>query len=107
EPHQIDLWRIRTGPRLTEGDLEQMIAVVTRALLPGMEARSLPASHPYTLSGFQIDVRAGGAWVEIGECGLALPAILEEAGLDPEATSGLRIGPGVDQIHVARPRLAQ
>jgi phenylalanyl-tRNA synthetase alpha chain len=98
EPHQLDLWRIREGAPLERAGLLAMIAIVTRSLLPGLEARSITASHPYTEGGLQIDVLAGGAWVEIGECGVALPALLAQEGLDPARWSGLAMGLGLDRI---------
>lgn len=102
EPHQMDLWRVRSGPPLTQGDLTAMIAAVVGAVLPEVEARWTATEHPYTLGGLQIDVRDGGRWVEIGECGLALPAILAEAGLDPSHVSGLAMGLGLDRILMLR-----
>jgi phenylalanyl-tRNA synthetase alpha chain len=102
EPHQVDLWRIREGEPLGRADLKRMIALVAGALLPGAEVRCLDASHPYTVGGLQIDVRAGGAWVEIGECGLALPALLGEAGIDPSRWSGLAMGIGLDRALMLR-----
>ena len=102
EPHQVDLWRIRTGDRLHAGDLRAMIDVVVRALLPGRAWRCAPAVHPYTTDGLQIDVEAAGEWVEIGECGLALGAILGEAGLDPARWSGLAMGLGLDRLLMLR-----
>lgn len=103
EPHQLDLWRVRRGERLGVADLETMIAVVVEALLPGRRWRTLDAQHPYTTDGRQIDVAdgAGGAWVEIGECGLALPALLHASGLGDEAT-GLAMGLGLDRILMLR-----
>lgn len=98
EPHQLDLWRIRDGEVLDTGDLERMIASVVRALLPGRAYRSAPATHPYTLQGRQIDVLDGTEWVEIGECGLALPALLAEQGLDSTRHSGLAMGIGLDRV---------
>src|SRR5262249_41157672 len=92
EPHQIDLWRIRTGDPLHAADLRRMIDVVVTSLLPGLSARAIPASHPYTVGGLQIDVLDRGDWIEIGECGLALPALLEQEGLDPARISGLAMG---------------
>jgi len=98
EPHQVDLWRIRTrGPALGIPDLLSMIARVAEAVAPGRPVSVSPAVHPYTLEGRQIDVRVGGAWMEIGECGLAHPAILAEAGLPPGA-SGLAMGLGLDRL---------
>jgi phenylalanyl-tRNA synthetase alpha chain len=98
EPHQLDLWRIARETSLGSDDLERMISTVVSTLLPGREHRTAPAVHPYTLAGRQIDVRSDDAWIEIGECGLALPALLAEQGLDPERTSGLAMGLGLDRI---------
>jgi phenylalanyl-tRNA synthetase alpha chain len=43
-----------------------------------------------------------GEWIEIGECGLAHPALLAEAGLDPGAWSGLAMGLGLDRLLMLR-----
>jgi phenylalanyl-tRNA synthetase alpha chain len=100
EPHQLDLWRIARHP-LDNGDLQHVIATVVAALLPGREHRALPAHHPYPLDGLQIDVRERDAWIEIGECGRALPEVLEENGHPPPAT-GLAMGLGLDRILMLR-----
>lgn len=97
EPHQLDLWRIRAG-HLDTTDLDEMIRVVVAAVLPGRRHRTSPASHPYTTSGLQIDVEGAGGWVEIGECGLAHPALIEGSGLDASAIHGLAMGLGLDRI---------
>ena len=106
EPHQLDLWRVRSdpgAPRLDGGDLDAMIAAVVAALLPGRRWRTSPAVHPYTLDGLQIDVAAGEEWIEIGECGLAHPEVLAGAGLGPErSASGLAMGLGLDRIVMLR-----
>jgi phenylalanyl-tRNA synthetase alpha chain len=101
EPHQLDLWRVVRTRALDVDDLQQMIATVVSALLPGREHRTTATVHPYTQHGLQIDVRDGGAWVEIGECGLALPALLQENG-HPEPASGLAMGLGLDRILMLR-----
>jgi len=90
EPHQIDLWRIATQA-LGVRDLEDMIATVIAAALPGSAWRTQPASHPYTTHGLQIDVSSGDDWIEIGECGLAA--------LVP---SGLAMGLGLDRLLMLR-----
>jgi phenylalanyl-tRNA synthetase alpha chain len=102
EPHQMDLWRVRQGAPLRTAELREMIETVVHALLPGRELRVEPARHPYTTDGLQIDVRDGEQWVEIGECGLALPALLEESGLEPGRTTGLAMGLGLDRILMLR-----
>ena len=101
EPHQVDLWRLRSGPRLEETDLTTMITDVVEAALPGTRHRVQPASHPYTQSGLQIDVETGDGWVEIGECGLAAPGLLARSGLPP-CVSGLAMGLGLDRLLMLR-----
>src|SRR5262249_46179656 len=102
EPHQADLWRVRRGPPLGRDDLLAMIRSVVEAVLPGRAHRTLEAIPPYTVGGLQMDVDCGGQWVEIGECGLALPALLADSGHDPAMTSGLAMGLGLDRIAMLR-----
>jgi phenylalanyl-tRNA synthetase alpha chain len=114
-PHQVDLWRVRgvgsdrgvRGARLARADLEEMVAVVLAAVLPGHAHRLVPTGHPYTTGGCQIDVSvddgAGGErWVEVGECGLAHPEVLARCGLDPALVSGLALGLGLDRLVMIR-----
>jgi phenylalanyl-tRNA synthetase alpha chain len=112
EPHQVDLWRIRRGETpLGDGDLRAMIDIVAAAALPGWRWRSVPAQHPYTERGLQIDAARGGdrggdgdgeEWLEVGECGLASPRVLADAGLDISTTSGLAMGLGLDRLLMLR-----
>lgn len=98
EPHQIDLWRIRRcGPPLTAADLTGMVGLVVNRVLPGRPWHTPPSVHPYTLEGREIYVRAGGAEVEVGECGLTHPAVLADAGL-PATATGLAMGLGLDRL---------
>lgn len=97
EPHQADLWRVADRP-LGEDALREMVDAAVGAALPGAGYRCNPARHPYTLRGLEIEVRDGGRWVEVGECGLALPALLAEAGLDPRRHAGLAMGLGLDRL---------
>lgn len=102
EPHQIDLWRVRVGSPLSRDDLRAMVARVVDAVLPGAEHVLSEATHPYTLAGLQIDVKVGDRLVEIGECGLAHPEVLRDAGLDPARWSGLAMGLGLDRLLMLR-----
>ncbi|PTL84487.1 hypothetical protein [Vitiosangium sp. GDMCC 1.1324] len=102
EPHQMDLWRIRYGAPLGVRELLHMVETVVHTLLPGLPLRTSPSQHPYTTDGLQMDVRAGNEWVEIGECGLAHPALLADSGLDTARISGLAMGLGLDRILMLR-----
>jgi phenylalanyl-tRNA synthetase alpha chain len=103
EPHQLDLWRI-TERAMTPVDLEAMIAAVVAALLPGAQWRALPASHPYTEEGREVEVLADGEWVELLECGLAHPRVLAAGGLGGH--SGLAMGIGLDRAVMLRKGIA-
>lgn len=105
EPHQVDLWRVRySGESLSTEDLKGMVRLVSSAALPGHQARTVPAEHPYTTDGLQVDARepASGEWVEVGECGLALPDLLRENGLDSARVTGLAMGLGLDRLLMLR-----
>lgn len=104
-PHQLDLWRVVRGRTLTTGDLKEMIEIIMRSILPGADWRVEPRVHPYTTDGLQIDVDNGGEWVEIGECGLAAPAVLRSAGLHGDDT-GLALGVGLDRLLMLRKGMA-
>jgi phenylalanyl-tRNA synthetase alpha chain len=101
-PHQLDLWRVVSGRRMTGDDLAEMIRIAVAAVLPDAEYRTVPATHPYTVDGLQVDVRSGGTWVEIGECGLAAPHVLDGGGLDAGRVTGLAMGLGLDRLVMLR-----
>jgi phenylalanyl-tRNA synthetase alpha chain len=100
EPHQLDLWRLRRG-RLGGDDLTAMVATVVGALVPGADYRCLPAVHPYTRDGIEVEVDADGTWVELLECGLAAPEVLARSGLPADYT-GLAMGVGLDRALMVR-----
>ena len=100
-PHQLDLWRISRNVTLGEPELEDMIARLVDTVLPGQTYRTVPAVHPYTIHGRQIDVLLDDQWIEIGECGVAAPHVLRQAGLD-ERWTGLAMGPGLDRLLMLR-----
>lgn len=99
-PHQLDLWLLDSGRTLDVQDLIELIELVTAAALPGVRWRTVPATHPYTVHGRQIDVRHDRGWLEIGECGLAAPRLLASSGLNRH--TGLAMGLGLDRILMLR-----
>jgi phenylalanyl-tRNA synthetase alpha chain len=105
EPHQLDLWRVRSAPDLDHADLEQMVATVVEAVLPGAEYRTVPAVHPYTRGGRQVDVRHDGRWLELAECGPAARGVLDGAGLAGSQWSGLALGMGLERALMIRKRI--
>ncbi|WP_069162762.1 PheS-related mystery ligase SrmL [Nocardia altamirensis] len=102
EPHQVDLWRLRSRPDTGDADMQTMIAHLVDAVLPGAAWRTTPAEHPYTALGRQVDVRLGDTWLELAECGLIADHVLACAGLDPAHWSGLALGMGLDRALMLR-----
>ncbi|GAA1562362.1 hypothetical protein GCM10009804_18810 [Kribbella hippodromi] len=100
-PHQLDLWRISRNVTLGEAELEDMIARLVDTVLPGQTYRTVPAVHPYTIHGRQVDVLLDDQWIEIGECGVAAPDVLRLAGLD-DSWTGLAMGSGLDRLLMLR-----
>ena len=96
EPHQMDLWRIAARP-LVRDDLHEMVETLVEVVAPGARYRCNPSPHPYTVGGIEVEVEWEGTWMEIGECGLALPAILRECGL-ADGWTGLAMGLGLDRL---------
>jgi phenylalanyl-tRNA synthetase alpha chain len=109
EPHQVDVWRVArmavdsSRAALTARELDELIAIVVAAVLPDARWRTQPASHPYTIDGVQIDVEHDGAWIEIGECGVASPRLYAASGLGDRG--GLALGLGLDRIVMLRKRV--
>lgn len=98
-PHQLDLWRIARRP-LGEADMDEMVRVLLKALVPAMRHRSEPRLHPYTHDGRQVDIDANGRWVEVWECGRAHRDVLARAGL--AGWHGLALGLGLDRLLMLR-----
>jgi phenylalanyl-tRNA synthetase alpha chain len=106
EPHQLDLWRVRRAAPLGGPDLDEMVTVVVEAVMPGARHRTLPAQHPYTAAGREVEIDVGGEWVELLECGLAARHVLRAGGLDPAEWSGLALGIGLDRALMLRKGIA-
>lgn len=101
-PHQLDLWRISSDVRLGNDDLDQLIMVLVEQVLTGARWRAEPRVHPYTIEGRQVDVWVDGEWLELAECGLIAPSLLNRSGLDPARWSGLALGMGLDRALMLR-----
>lgn len=105
EPHQADLWRIQRGRTATRDDLLAMAETLVEAVLPGARWRAVRATHPYTRDGHQIDVCVDGTWLELAECGIIAPGLLDRCGLDPRLWSGLALGLGLDRALMLRKQI--
>ena len=79
-----------------------MVATSVAAVLPGATWRAIPARHPCTTAGRQIDVLVDDNWLELAECGFVAPHLFERAGLDAQQWSDLALGMGLDRALMLR-----
>lgn len=101
-PHQVDLWRLSNRRRLGVDDLHRLARTIVHTVLPGARWRVIPAQHPYTSHGLQVEVSVNGDWLELAECGLAGREVLRRSDLDPQIWSGLALGMGLDRALMIR-----
>ena len=99
--HQLDLWYTSENP-VSEADMQTMINIIVEVVTgrKNAEYKVIPKIHPYTLNGREIDVIWNDKPVEILECGLTNPKILDENGC--KGKYGLALGLGLERILMVR-----
>jgi phenylalanyl-tRNA synthetase alpha chain len=102
EPHHLDLWRLTSKEKMTTDHLHKTVGVILDAVIPGVEWKLETSPHPYTQQGVEINARWGDGWLEVGECGLAHPAIITENLSDSGGITGLALGMGLDRLLMVR-----
>lgn len=99
QPHQMDVWFLSKEPQ-SRKDLLAMVDVIVGVLskIVGKKInyRYNETSHNYTKDGIEVEINYQGKWLEILECGLACPELLEKTGMS--AYSGLALGMGLDRF---------
>jgi phenylalanyl-tRNA synthetase alpha chain len=111
--HQIEGLVVDRG--VTFGDLAGTIGSFTRAIFGAdVSARLRPGYFPFTEPSAEFDISctickgagcrtcSGVGFIELGGCGMVHPAVLESAGVDPEAWSGFAFGFGIDRVTIMR-----
>lgn len=102
EPHQLDIWRISSEKKYGREDLLELVQIVINSILPGTKWRYNETNHYYTKDGIEVEILKNDQWLEILECGLILPKLLDDNGLDSNIWSGLAMGIGLDRAVMIR-----
>ena len=99
--HQMDLWYTSENP-VSEQDMQDMINIIVKVVTgkENAEYTTIPKIHPYTQNGREIDIIVDGKPLEILECGITNPKILEENGC--KGKYGLALGLGLERILMVR-----
>jgi len=102
--HQIDVWTLCTKElyELSREDLLELVNVVFTAACPGAEMIYYEAKHPYTNKGIEVYARINGRDIEVLECGIIHPEVLEKSGIDSKKFTGLALGMGLERLIMAR-----
>jgi phenylalanyl-tRNA synthetase alpha chain len=88
---------------------------------PSADVRFRPSFFPFTEPSAEVDTTCpacggagrlasgadcrtcgGSGWIEIGGAGMVHPAVLREAGYDPQAVTGWAFGVGIERIAMVR-----
>ena len=105
EPHQMDIWLVSKSKKYTREDLLEIVSCVVNAVLPDVKWRYNETSHYYTKDGIEVEILVNNKWLEILECGLILPKLLDDSGLNSDEWSGLALGIGLDRSVMIRKQI--
>lgn len=104
-PHQMDIWVLMPKEQESQQALMDMVRVLARAGMPGVDLDIRQASHPYTKHGIEINAKWDNQWLEVGEAGLIAPSLLGRLGIDAARWGGLAMGLGLDRWTMVAKRL--
>ena len=91
-------------------DLKQTLYYFAKEMFGSDNIRMRPSYFPFTEPSAEIDVSCficetkgcavckHSGWVEIGGCGMVDPAVLTNAGIDPEEFTGYAFGMGIERV---------
>lgn len=103
EPHQLDIWMVTPKNQVDEKSLlTETINNLMQVLLPNHIIQQSVSPHPYTTNGVQLDAMENNDLIEIGECGIIDPNLLDRNGWPSEQYTGIAIGLGLDRILMLR-----
>ncbi len=101
-PSQLDIWRVSSLHKYTRTNLLDLVNTIVNTIIPGCKWRYNETNHYYTKDGIEVEIEYNGSWLEILECGLILPKLLDDCGLNSNKTEGLAMGIGIDRSVMLR-----
>ena len=103
------------APGIHLGHLKGMLTGLFRELFGAQQAvRFRPSFFPFTEPSAEVDTTCpgcggggcrtcgGSGWIELGGSGMVHPAVLREAGYDPDVVTGWAFGVGIERIAMVR-----
>jgi chorismate mutase len=109
--HEADIWLLRRGgTALGTREMAEMIALVCRAIGPGLTISATSAAREHLRESRDFDVRVRGSWVRLGACGLvdasaaggALPDGWSGLGLRLSLDRAALVVKGIDDVRLLR-----
>ena len=93
EPHQMDVWVVH--PKTIYHPLKQLVGIILEEISPLWRWHN--TSHPYTQQGKEVEVLWQNQYLELLECGIIDPQVLEKTGWCSDTWTGLALGLGLDR----------
>ncbi len=94
--HQVDGICIDAGAAVHQ--VKETCQSVLRAILGNADLRWVSGGFGFVDHALELHLKWRRRWIEIGGCGTLKPAMLREAGHDPEAVSGYAFGLGLERL---------
>ena len=95
--HQIDGCMI--GENINLSHMKGVLVEFYKKVLgPDVEIEFRPSFFPFTEPSVEVHAKFNGKWLEMMGGGMIHPAVLKNAGLDPEKVQGFAFGGGLDRI---------
>jgi phenylalanyl-tRNA synthetase alpha chain len=114
--HEAEFFQLEglaVDTNITLAHLQGTIARFYKELFKGaeVEVRLRPSYFPFVEPGVEVDARINGEhvpeklrgkWIEMMGAGMVHPAVLKNAGVDPEKYQGFAFGMGLDRLAMLR-----
>ena len=94
--HQLDL--ICVEPGVSVDILKATLKQVLSAVLGTVDVRYRECDYGWVDGGMDVDVKTKQDWLAVAGCGMLKPAMLREAGHDPQQVNGYAFGLGLERL---------
>jgi phenylalanyl-tRNA synthetase alpha chain len=96
--HQLDA--VCVDRDASPDGLRATLGGVVSAVLGSMDVRYRERDYGWVDQGMDVDVKEKSEWLAVAGCGLLKPAMLRDAGHDPDQVQGYAFGLGLERLAV-------
>lgn len=101
--HQIDGWYLarKEEKKIGTPELQDVLSKIAKAIYGNdVECRFNEDKFPYTDPSLEMEIKAGGRWVEVLGSGAVHPKVLDNFGIDSREWNGWAFGFGLERLAI-------